>query len=69
MLVVLVVVVRVEGKMGRELLWVESGGVLGVGMEGKMVFWGMVLLGLRLRLGTEEEVDLVADEPGLVGEV
>lgn len=38
---------------------------IGVLLEGKMVFWRL----LRLGMGSEEEVDLGADEVGLVGEV
>ena len=66
--VVLVLVVRVEGKMGRELLRVLG---LGLRMEDKMVFWELILLLLLLLLllgmGPEEEVDLVPYKHRLMG--
>jgi hypothetical protein len=55
----LVVLLLLKGKMGRELR-------IGWLLEGKVVFWRVV--GLR-RWGMEEEIDLVPDEAGLVGEV
>lgn len=64
--------VGVEGKMGRKLLGEELRVVvvmvLGVGVEGKMVFRRLVL-GLRLSVGAEEEADLVPNEASLVGQV
>lgn len=65
-------VVGVEGKMGRKLLGEELRVVvvmvLGVGVEGKMVFRRLVL-GLRLSVRAEEEADLVPNEASLVGQV
>lgn len=58
----------VKGKMGRILLRVQK--ELWLMLKGKMVFRHELLLrGDLSRMRSEEEVDLVSDEAGLVGEV